>query len=366
MHELAELWSAKSADHLHRVLVLHPIVRRSADVIEPYGLLVKHHQAEPDSSIVTALLLTDPRWRDGVSYLVRRIEDEGVLDTGELDLLARTFLSADKALYWKVPDDWFDSVGVIINVDDEPSMAEQSDEPVGPTVVRRDLPPPLRRWAAARMVRQEPSWQCSLAQFAGAVLQGTHPLVVSVCGVQSAAAEVQYYARLLGRRSAWARAAQVERRHVHSPNLTTWWKASPEETRTPKCSHCDYCRGGRWERGNSVALQIGEGGVEASFADEAGVSALFCNVAVVDDNDAIGAANGRKSVGDDDGRAADHQVFEGLDDEAFGLGVEGAGGFVQDEYGAVPQNCSGYGDALALPARQVRSSLSEHRVKAVR
>ncbi len=158
MRELAELWSAKSADHLHRVLVLHPIVRRSADVIEPYGLLVKHHQAEPDSSIVTALLLlTDPRWRDGVSHLVRRIEDKGVLDTGELDLLARTFVSADKALYWKVPDDWFDSVGVIINVDDEPSMAEQSDEPVGPTVVRRDLPPPLRRWAAARMVRQEPS-----------------------------------------------------------------------------------------------------------------------------------------------------------------------------------------------------------------
>ena len=105
MREFVELWSTNSADDLHRVLVLHPIVRRSADAFEPYGLLVKHHEAEPDSSIVTALLLlTDPRWRDGVSHLVRRIEDEGVLDTGALDLLARTFLSADKVLYWKVPD----------------------------------------------------------------------------------------------------------------------------------------------------------------------------------------------------------------------------------------------------------------------
>lgn len=152
------MWSANSADDLHRALVLHPIVRRSADAFEPYGLLVKHHETESDSSIVTALLLlTDPRWRDGVSHLVRRIEDAGVLDADALELLARTFLSADKALYWKVPDDWFDEVEVIISFDDEPPPAEQPDEAVGPTVVRRDLPPPLRRWAAARMVRQEPS-----------------------------------------------------------------------------------------------------------------------------------------------------------------------------------------------------------------
>ena len=158
LQELVELWSANSADDLHRVLVLHPVMRRSADAFEPFGLLVKHHEAKPDSSIVTALLLlTDQRWRDGVSHLVRRIEDAGVLDAGALDLLARTFLSADKALHWEVPDDWFDEMGVIISFDDDPSTAEQPGAAVGPTVARRDLPPPLRRWAAARMVRQEPS-----------------------------------------------------------------------------------------------------------------------------------------------------------------------------------------------------------------
>lgn len=46
---------------------------------------------------------------------------------------------------------------MIISFDDEPSPAEQPDEVVGPSVARRDLPPPLRRWAAGRMVRREPS-----------------------------------------------------------------------------------------------------------------------------------------------------------------------------------------------------------------
>jgi hypothetical protein len=163
LQELAELWSASTAEELHRVLVLHPVVRRSADAYEPFALLAKHHESEPDSSLVTAvLLLTDPRWRGGVSHLVRHIENEGPLDADALDLLARTFLSADKALYWQVPDDWFDSEGIDISFDDQPfeeeaDEDEQADEPVGPTVARRDLPPPLRRWAAARIVKRDPS-----------------------------------------------------------------------------------------------------------------------------------------------------------------------------------------------------------------
>lgn len=33
--ELVSLWTAASADALHRVLVLHPYVRESADAFEP-------------------------------------------------------------------------------------------------------------------------------------------------------------------------------------------------------------------------------------------------------------------------------------------------------------------------------------------
>jgi hypothetical protein len=73
LEELLELWSAPNADALHRVLVLRPPVRGSADAFEPFALLQQHHQSEPDSSLTTALLLlTDRRWRNGVARLVRR------------------------------------------------------------------------------------------------------------------------------------------------------------------------------------------------------------------------------------------------------------------------------------------------------
>ncbi|MEO6123415.1 MAG: hypothetical protein ABIR32_06865 [Ilumatobacteraceae bacterium] len=163
--ELAALWGATSADELHRVLVLRPVIRRSVDAHEPFGLLAKHHEIEPETSVVTAmLLLTDPRWRDGVPQLVRRIEDEAILDDEALDLLARTFISGDKALYWVLPDDWFGGAELSIDLGEEPAPVDQptdddDDDDDGPTVVRRELPPALRRWAAGRVVRRNPnSW----------------------------------------------------------------------------------------------------------------------------------------------------------------------------------------------------------------
>src|SRR5713101_5511297 len=79
--EFVELWSAPTADALHRVLVLHQPIRGSADVYEPLSLLEKHHEAEPAGSVVTAtLLLTDRRWRKGVGQLVRRIAESTILE----------------------------------------------------------------------------------------------------------------------------------------------------------------------------------------------------------------------------------------------------------------------------------------------
>lgn len=162
--ELAALWGATSADELHRVLVLRPVIRRSADAHEPFGLLTKHHEIEPEESVVTAmLLLTDPRWRDGVPQLVRRIEDDAILDDEALDLLAWTFISGDKALYWVLPDDWFGGAELSIDLCEEPAPVDQptddddDDDDNGPTVARRELPPALRRWAAGRAVRRNPN-----------------------------------------------------------------------------------------------------------------------------------------------------------------------------------------------------------------
>ena len=162
--EFVELWSAPTADALHRILVLHQPIRRSADVYEPFSLLEKHHEAEPTSSVVTAmLLLTDRRWGKGVGQLVRRIADAMILEQEQLDLLARAFLAADEALYWQVPDDWFGDGHVIdlgpSTIEPDEGLDDVPDDLVapGPTIARREVAPPLRRWAAARAASREPA-----------------------------------------------------------------------------------------------------------------------------------------------------------------------------------------------------------------
>ncbi len=172
LQELFDLWSAPTADVLHRVLVLHQPVRGGADAFEPFALLRKHHEAEPAGSLTTALLfLTDRRWRNGSAHLVRQIADFGILDADQLRWLARTFLAAEDSIYWRVPDEWFaggehfvielDDGGPDDTTDEDPSgVAEE-----GPTVARRAVFPPLRRWAAAHELAREPAaWASLLAR----------------------------------------------------------------------------------------------------------------------------------------------------------------------------------------------------------
>ena len=165
--ELVMLWTAASADALHRVLVLHPNARESADAFEPIALLRRHHATEPATSVATAtLLLTDRRWRGGVGQLARGIADSGALTPEQLDGLALAFLAADRYVYWPVPDAWFTTEAVALAVSDD--VGEDADEVAvseGPAVAARDVAPPLRRWAAARLVAREPAgWPRLLAR----------------------------------------------------------------------------------------------------------------------------------------------------------------------------------------------------------
>jgi hypothetical protein len=156
--EFVDLWAAATADDLHRVLALSLPVRRSADAFEPFQLLVKHHEIEPDASIVTAmLLLTARRWRNGVSQLARRIAEADILDASELNLLAETFVAADDAVYWAVPDHWLGDEVIVIEIDADAGLpADAPAERDGPAVVRREVPPPLRRWGTGWLVRRDP------------------------------------------------------------------------------------------------------------------------------------------------------------------------------------------------------------------
>jgi hypothetical protein len=183
LQELFDLWSASTADALHRVLVLHPPVRSSFDALQPLALLHKHHETEPESSPTTALLvLTDRRWGNGSWRLVRQIADSEILGAGQLDLLAGAFLAASDAVYWRVPDEWFaGGAGIVIDLDGHGAhdLGHEAGGR-GPIVARRDVFPPLRRWAAAHQVAREPAaWAALLARagelnarHAGAVVAG--------------------------------------------------------------------------------------------------------------------------------------------------------------------------------------------------
>lgn len=166
--ELSDLLSAETAADLHRVLVLYPPIRRSADAFEPFQLFVKHHETESDGSIVTAvLLLTDRRWGKGAGQLVRRIEQADILQPAELDLLAETFVASDGTVCWEVPEDWFGEGGVVIGLDpDGPLVPGDAGElPDGPVVARREVFPPLRRWASSRLTHRDPTgWGSLLAR----------------------------------------------------------------------------------------------------------------------------------------------------------------------------------------------------------
>jgi hypothetical protein len=103
--EFVDLWTADTADDLHRVLALYQPIRSSSDSFEPYMLFARHHKSEPHTSTVTAtLLLTDSRWRKGVGRLVRRIAESGMIGVADLDMLATAFVTADDYVYWEIPE----------------------------------------------------------------------------------------------------------------------------------------------------------------------------------------------------------------------------------------------------------------------
>ncbi len=61
-----------------------------------------------------------------------------------------------------------------------------------------------------------------------------------------------------------------------------------------------------------------------------------------------------KPVGDGDDGASLHQPLEGFNDQLLGFAIEGGGGFVEQQNGAVADHDAGDADALALAAGEGR------------
>ncbi len=115
------------------------------------------------------LIATDSRWSVVAGPIIEAIESTGIVPAEELDLLARAFISADTNVYWKCPDDWFSTTGFVISeVTGSPDPHEldpKNSDTSGPTVAARAIAPCLRRWAAARSLRLDPSiWHAVVAR----------------------------------------------------------------------------------------------------------------------------------------------------------------------------------------------------------
>jgi hypothetical protein len=158
LQDLGALWLAESPEELWRALVLGGGLGASSNHWDA-GLLFRHHHGDGQpGALETALLLcTDLRWRRATAGLIAEIAGSGVLDGSELAVLAESFLN--EAVIWEAPASWTEGPWIEIVLsesgDGDDGRAED-DPPPAPLQVRREVRPPLRRWAAAELLRQRP------------------------------------------------------------------------------------------------------------------------------------------------------------------------------------------------------------------
>ncbi len=96
------------------------------------------------------------------------------------------------------------------------------------------------------------------------------------------------------------------------------------------------------------------------------VAALLDQSAAVEDQDAVGVAQRREPVGDGDRRAAAGERLERLLDRLLALGVDAAGGFVEDQDRRIVQDRPGDREPLPLAAGEAGAAFAEPGVVAER
>ena len=78
------------------------------------------------------------------------------------------------------------------------------------------------------------------------------------------------------------------------------------------------------------------------------MGALFDDVAVVEDDDTVGIADGAETVGDDEGCTALHQRVHTTLYEPLRTGVDARCGLVEDVHRGIRDSGTGDGNQLAL------------------
>ena len=92
------------------------------------------------------------------------------------------------------------------------------------------------------------------------------------------------------------------------------------------------------------------------------MAALFEDLSVLEDDDAVGPTCRAQAVRNDDGRASREELLDLPPDRGLGGEVEGARGLVEDDDGGLAQERSGEGQALPLPTGDGGAVFAEDRV----
>src|SRR6185437_1189960 len=113
-------------------------------------------------------------------------------------------------------------------------------------------------------------------------------------------------------------------------------------------------------------LQVVEPPVGAGGGVELIVASGFDHPAGLQHQNAVGVADGREAVGDDQHGAVLHQVGERALHQQLALVVERAGGLIKDENGGVLVQGAGNGNTLALAAGKAQAALAQQRIVGLR
>jgi hypothetical protein len=149
------LMECANVEALHRYLIIDSARRRTHRAAETAAEVLCHYHGGGQQGVVdTALLLcTDRRWERQTGQVVRQIAACGVLDDGGLDELAERLLWPDRISFVH-PWIWFGSYELVVPV--RPGRSDKGGRirvPADTTVPTPRLDtPPLRRWAAARVL----------------------------------------------------------------------------------------------------------------------------------------------------------------------------------------------------------------------
>ena len=106
--------------------------------------------------------------------------------------------------------------------------------------------------------------------------------------------------------------------------------------------------------------------IKAGICNQFFVISFLDDASILHHIDAVGVADRRKAMRDDQHGAARHQPVEGVLDEAFAFGIEGGGGLVENQDGRIPEHGARDGDALPLATGEQGAAVAHGGVVAQR